>query len=555
MKKRIFTVAMVLVMLSAFVPAFTVSANVTATPSAHTVLVNGNSVALRAFNIDGHNFFMLRDVAFVLMDTTSRFDVFWDSTRGAINLTTGVTYNPAGGGLSEGGSVAVIAVQSTAVVYVNDSLVNLRAYNINGHNYFMLRDLGTALGFEVDWDASAGAVLIRTDADGTTPQPSPTPAPAQTPISAPAPSPTPTSAPAVTPRPSTSDTFNVITAAEWVSGVRIGWNLGNQFDARTSRGQSVRQMETAWVNTPVSRQTINAVSNAGFNAIRIPVTWQKAVDDNFTIRTDWLARIREVVDYAVANDMYIMLNTHHDDEIFRLMNSDLAESQRAIEAIWRQIATEFRDYNERLVFQGLNEPRTRGSEAEWRGGTEEERNNLNILNQLFVDTVRATGGNNAERVLIVPTYSASPTQAAQSALVVPRDSVTNRIIVSIHFYEPYNFALNTGNGAVSNWSRTNPSDTNPITERIDRAHRIFVSQGIPVVISEMGAMNRGNDAAREAWTEFYLSHAHSRGIPCFWWDNGNHAAQGSGERFGIFDRSSAQLVAPEIVAAMLRATE
>ncbi|MCL2223404.1 MAG: glycoside hydrolase family 5 protein [Defluviitaleaceae bacterium] len=355
--------------------------------------------------------------------------------------------------------------------------------------------------------------------------------------------------------------FNVITAHEWVEAVRAGWNLGNQLDARTERGESVRHMETAWTGeVPVTPQLIDYVYAAGFNGIRIPVTWQKAMDEEFNIREDWMARVREIVGYAVANDMFIMLNTHHDDEIFRLHDSEMEDSRRAVVSIWTQIATEFADYNERLIFQGFNEPRTRGSAAEWGGGTPEERANLNELNQLFVDTVRATGGNNAERVLVVPTYAASASAPAQEGLVVPTDTVPDRIIVSIHHYSPWLFALHTGENFTAEWSRDNNRDTDPIMNYISRAYNIFVSQGIPVVFSEAGAINRNNIDARIDWTEFYFSQSHERGIPVFWWDNAQSGEfglgeGGAGETFGIFDRATVQATHPEIIEAIMRATE
>ncbi|MDR0272704.1 MAG: cellulase family glycosylhydrolase [Clostridiales bacterium] len=565
MKKRFFALIMALVFVLSLVPA-NVFASATAEPSAHSVRVDGQAVEIGAYNISGHNYFMLRDVAHVLKDTEAKFDVGWDAARNAILLTTKTSYVQGGGAALAVGRQ--MAVPSTAVVYVDGVNANLRAYNINGHNYFMLRDLGDVIGFRVDWDASANAVLIDTTAITQVPlptiAPTGTPVPTATPTASPAVTPAPTVAP--TTAPATSGGFNAITATEWNSRIVLGWNLGNTLDSHgNSRtgfswlgggsyaNTSVAQMETAWVNTVASRQLVDAVAAAGFNAIRIPVTWYKVADSDYNIREDWMARVRQVVDYAVANDMYIMLNSHHDEYIFDLNNPNMAESRRAIERIWTQIANEFEGYNERLVFEGLNEPRTKGTPAEWNGGTAEERNNLNILNQLFVDTVRATGGNNAERVLVVPTYGASPLDVAMRALVVPTDTVSDRIIVSIHFYEPYNFALNTGDGAVSAWNRNNSGDTNPITSRIDRAHNLFVSRGVPVVIGEMGAMYRGgNNAARAEWAEFYVGYARSKNIPCFWWDNGGHAASTGNESFGLFNRSNAQLIHPETVAALLR---
>lgn len=355
--------------------------------------------------------------------------------------------------------------------------------------------------------------------------------------------------------------FNPITAQEWAFAINAGWNLGNQLDARTGRDESVHYMETAWVGgVAVTPEFIDYVYASGFNGIRIPVTWQKAIDDDFNIRRDWMARVREIVDYAVANDMYIMLNTHHDDEIFRLMDEDMEESRRAVTRIWEQIATEFMYHNERLAFQAFNEPRTRYSPAEWSGGTPEERNNLNELNQLFVDTVRATGGNNAERVLIVPTYAASASATTQGALVVPTDTVADRIIVSLHSYSPWLFTGYTGEGHTASWSNSSASDTGSVMFYINRAYDTFVSQGIPVVFSETGALNRDNLESRVDWTEFYFTQSRSRGIPVFWWDNAQSGVfemgiGGAGETFGIFDREAIEATGPEIIAAIMRAAE
>ncbi|MCL1861969.1 MAG: cellulase family glycosylhydrolase [Defluviitaleaceae bacterium] len=545
--RRIFVFAIAFILLLA--PS--VYGAVTATPSAHGMFVDGYAVEISAYNIDGSNFFMLRDVAHALQNTSAEFDIDWDEGRNAVILTTGIPHDAAGG-FSVVTDEASYAVPSTATVYVDGSRASLRAYNINGHNFFMLRDLGEVIGFDVIWDEALSAVLINT--------------PVQEPEQEteteyepeieyePALEPEPEPMPIITEN-------GHITAQEWTSSVRAGWNLGNQLDARTSRGQTVRQMETAWTGgTYVTPQLINAIYAAGFNGIRIPVTWQKAMDDNFNIREDWMARVAAIVDYAVANDMFIMLNTHHDDEIFRLHDRYMEESRRAVVRVWEQIATAFEGYSERLAFQGFNEPRTRGSAAEWSGGTEEERKNLNELNQLFVDTVRATGGNNAERVLIVPTYAASASAAAQSGLVVPTDTVPDRIIVSMHHYSPWLFALHTGDGNTAEWRSNNNSDTNPILNYINRAYNNFVSQGIPVVFSEAGAINRNNINARVDWAEFYFGRSHERGIPVFWWDNANsgefvQGAGGAGETFGIFDRATGNKTHSQIIEAIMRATE
>jgi len=361
-----------------------------------------------------------------------------------------------------------------------------------------------------------------------------------------------------------------MTASELVADIRIGWSLGNTLDAHNGAkgfanlgggiyaNTSVTELETGWGRPVTTAEHINAVKDAGFNAIRIPVTWFKACDDELNIREDWMLRVKEVIDYAAVNDLYIILNTHHDEMLYGLLDTTVEASKVAMDKIWTQIATVFRDYDEKLFFEGLGEPRTAGSPAEWRGGTEEEHKNLNILNQVFVDTVRATGGNNTERVLLVPTYAASANETAQRALEIPNDTANEKIVVSLHFYEPWNFALRTGDGSVDTWDVNNNLDTDPIKRYVDLAYEIFVSNGIPVIIGEMGAVNRGNTQARVAWSEFYVSYAASKGIKCIWWDNGSYWVLrrrdwGWEQTFGLLDREKIEIAHPEIVDALMRA--
>jgi endoglucanase len=369
--------------------------------------------------------------------------------------------------------------------------------------------------------------------------------------------------------------FNDITAAQLVADIRVGWSLGNNLDVfggnGTERGFSwlggglyanttVLQMETAWSNAPASKANIDAIHKAGFNAVRIPVTWYKACDAQHNIREDWMARVKEVVDYAVDNDMYVILNSHHDEgRFFKLTDRDMKKTEQAYAKIWTQIAEAFKDYDEKLVFEGLNEPRTLGSANEWSGGTEAEHKNLNKLNQLFVDTVRKTGGNNAKRILMIPTYGAYGGEAAQRALVMPKDKAKDKIIVSIHSYAPYDFALKTGAGAnTTSWSKNNKNDTDPIHAPLDLAYELFVSQGIPVIMGEMGAVNRSNIRARAEWAEYYVAYAKTKGIPCFWWDSGTTNPTGAPlyyETFGILDRETSEFVHPQIVDALMRGSK
>ena len=352
--------------------------------------------------------------------------------------------------------------------------------------------------------------------------------------------------------------FNDISAEELAANIRIGWNLGNTLDTSDlhwlEKNAPVYEFETAWGNPVTTKANIDAVRNAGFNAIRIPVSWSKAANRNYVIRGAWMNRVKQVVNYAVGNDMYIILNTHHDEDIFKFRDREMAESRKAFQAIWEQIADNFKNYDEKLIFECLNEPRTKGSPGEWNGGTAEERNNLNILNQLFVDTVRASGGNNVMRILMVPTYAASSLAVAMNALTIPSDpqNSVNKIIVSVHAYEPYNFALNE-KSTVNTWSADRASDTAPVTERIDRAYNLFISKGIPVIMGEFGALNKGNEEARAEWAKFYTSYAKSRGVKCFWWDDGGQNDPPSG--FGLLVRRANRFAFPLIVGALMRGTE
>nr|AKI88012.1 glycosyl hydrolase family 5 [uncultured bacterium] len=333
--------------------------------------------------------------------------------------------------------------------------------------------------------------------------------------------------------------FNDISANDLVANIKLGWNLGNTLDANPG--------ETSWGNPMTKKSNIDTIKNAGFNAVRIPISWSHHIDFNYNINANFMNRVKEIVDYAIENDMYIVLNTHHDEGIFKFQNKDMEVSKAVFKKIWVQIAGQLKNENEKLIFEGLNEPRTKGSASEWGGGTTEERDNINTLEQIFVDVVRSSGSNNKKRILMVSTYAASAEQAAMNGVTIPKDTSNslNKFIVSIHAYVPYNFTLNEGGGKVDTWSKDSPTDTQAIKTPIDRAYNIFVSKGIPVIMGEFGAFNRNNEAARAAWAEYYVSYAKSKNIPCFWWDDGGN--------FKLLNRRDNTFYFPAIKDALIRA--
>jgi len=351
-----------------------------------------------------------------------------------------------------------------------------------------------------------------------------------------------------------------MTAQQWVANVKIGWNLGNTLDTHNARFGTMEEdkcngdpvyFETLWENPVTTKAMITAVKDAGFNAIRIPVTWYKAADKDFNIAPEWMARVTEVVDYAVENDMYIVLDSHHDEYIFKFTEAEKKQSLYAFGKIWEQIADNFKDYDEKLVFDALNEPRTIGSDAEWNGGTAEEKRVLNEYYQIFVDVVRASGGNNDKRILVITPYGASASVwdngMAMNALELPEDVVPNKLIVSYHNYSPGGFTFDADWTAnVCTWSRI-VYDTWEITTPIDNYFAKFVNNGIPVIIGEFGAVDKDNEEQRADWADFYVKYATNKGIKCFWWDNGL-ATDGV---FALLNRYDLTFYFPEIVKALL----
>lgn len=321
------------------------------------------------------------------------------------------------------------------------------------------------------------------------------------------------------------DEFNTdLTAMELTADIRIGWNLGNTLDANGGTGVS---QETSWGNPKTTPELMQGVKDAGFNAVRIPTTWEKQMDENNVINAEWLARVREIVDYAYDLDMYVILNMHHED-----WYQPYADQEEAITAklttCWTQIAEYFKGYDQHLIFEGMNEPRWKNTQFEWNGGNEEGRTVVNHLNKAFVDAVRATGGNNQYRFLMICPYAANSSESALAALEIPDD---DRLIVSVHAYIPYSFALQ--NPGSDKWVASKANCTGEIDTLAEVLDRLFISKGQAVIIGECGAMNRQNEPYRAAWAEYYFSTFKKIGIPCFWWDNG---AFMSGETFGLFDR-------------------
>lgn len=352
-------------------------------------------------------------------------------------------------------------------------------------------------------------------------------------------------------------------ALQFVQDMQVGWNLGNTLDANSDTNSSNElSYETSWCGVKTTQEMITAIKDAGFKTIRIPVSWHNHVSgDDFIISDIWMDRVQEIVDYAYNIGMYVILNIHHDTMVgYYYPNTENYDtSARFIESIWNQISDRFADYDEHLIFEAINEPRLKGTNYEWwldmgNDQCKDAVDCINRLNQLFVDTVRAKGGINATRYLMVPGYCASPEFALIDQFVLPTDltSNENRIIVSVHAYTPYNFALQapTEGQSTSVFSIANKVGTGDIDSFMERLYKKFISNGTAIVIGEFGARDKdGNLQARTEYAAYYVAAARARGMSCIWWDN--NAYTGSGENFGLFNRKSLTFAYPDIESALI----
>jgi endoglucanase len=269
-----------------------------------------------------------------------------------------------------------------------------------------------------------------------------------------------------------------------------------------------------------------------------------------------MARVKQVVDWAIAADMYVILNAHHEESIIQPMTAaGRAEGVRYIRVIWEQIAREFRNYDHRLVFAGLNEPRCRtDGDNEWWGGSSATRETLNQMNQTFVNAVRADGGNNRYRILAVPTYAAGAQRDSPvfTGFEIPTDTTSgsvNKIIMAIHTYSPFSWAHN-GIGSYGSGGQ----DLARIRSDLDFVRQNAIRLRVPVVLSEWGSTAASQISQRNQHAEDYVREARARGMATVWWDNNGTSTEIEGHGFGLLDRRTTvpRPAFASIVAAIMR---
>ncbi|MBR1864574.1 MAG: glycoside hydrolase family 5 protein [Ruminococcus sp.] len=347
----------------------------------------------------------------------------------------------------------------------------------------------------------------------------------------------------------------------------MGWNLGNQLEASSGGTPN----ETAWGNPTVTQEMLDMVKENGFSTVRIPVSYLNKIGEgpDYTIDSEWLDRVQEVVDYVVSNDMFAVVNMHGDGYYtvaggwLLCAEEDQTEIKDKYGKVWTQIAERFKDYDEHLIFESMNEE----FNNDYGQPDPVAYENINAYNQIFVDSVRGTGSNNAKRWLLMPGWNTNIMYTVGDyGFKIPEDKLCeadgNRLMISVHYYDPYNFTLDeNATSHKSQWGQYSEKRRNDnwgqedhVDEQMKQLNEKFVSKGYPVVVGEMGVIDwsssfEDNNEFRRYWLEYIINAERENKIIPIYWDNGWNGDKG----FGIFNRKTLEVSQPELIEAMMRA--
>ncbi|HTM80705.1 glycoside hydrolase family 5 protein [Asticcacaulis sp.] len=337
-----------------------------------------------------------------------------------------------------------------------------------------------------------------------------------------------------------------------------GWNLGNTLEAiGGGTAPFTVSQETAWGNPAATQALMTAVKAAGFKSVRIPVAWSEYADGGNTINAAWMARVTEVVTYARNAGLYVVVNVHWDGGWMQPTYADQTAVNAKLTKFWTQIANNFKTYDDHLLFAGTNEVMVTNV---YSAPTTENCAVQNSFNQTFVNAVRATGGNNASRYLVVQGYNTNIDYTVACNATLPTDTAASKLMMEVHYYDPYNFTLNATSG-IWQWGSiaTNPAATETWANeaytdaQFQKMKANFVDKGVPVILGEYSAMLRTEYDApgkyRTFWDEYITRSAYQHGIVPMYWDNGpasNHSS-------GLFDRATATQAFPDTITAIVDA--
>lgn len=325
-----------------------------------------------------------------------------------------------------------------------------------------------------------------------------------------------------------------ISSFDLVAEMGVGWNLGNSFDVRS-------RDKTIWGNPNPSKPIIDAVKAKGFGTLRIPITWgfHQSTSSPFTIEPAYLSRIKSIVDYGFQNNMHVIINVHHDNDWVKPNANEAEYAKERLASLWTQVSNYFIAYNDSLVFETLNEPRLEGIPQEWSGGTPEGRGYINDFHKAAVDAIRATGGNNTKRHIMITTWAASTESSAMNDLVIPNNDP--KVIISLHTYFPWPFA---GEASIPWGSAQDKQNLQNELERIRQ--KWIINEGRPVILGEWGSIEANPIQSRLEYASFYAQEAAKRNLLTIVWDDGG--------RFRLYDRHSLDWDYSNIATAIINAT-
>lgn len=343
-----------------------------------------------------------------------------------------------------------------------------------------------------------------------------------------------------------------ITSQQLVEDMTFGWNLGNTLDVcqadRDGDGKINEHVEagekvdeTLWGNPKATKDLFTSLKKNGVNAVRIPVTWRDHMDSNGNIDREWMDRVQQVVDYAYSQGMYVIINVHHDGGgdpkfgawIIEESQKDYNTFLKKYKNVWKQIAERFKNYSDYLIFESMNEV---GFDTLYNKNKADAYNLINKINQDFVDIIRATGGNNAKRHLLIAGYYTDIERTCDSLYKMPDDKA-GRCILSVHYYTPWDFCTCDRKHT---WG-TN-SEVRQMETLIGKMKKNFVDKGIPVIIGEYAAS--GSDLSSCIFFIEKLNKLCSDyGIATFIWDSGSQV-----------NRKTYKWRTPQYLEALKRAT-
>ncbi len=343
-----------------------------------------------------------------------------------------------------------------------------------------------------------------------------------------------------------------ITTMELVREMGVGINLGNTLESchvTWISNPTVSSFETAWGSPIITEDIIKGYAKCGFGVLRIPVAWSNLMSADYTIHPDYMARVKQIVDWTLDSGMYAIVNIHYDSGWWSEFPTNKEKCMKKYTRVWEQITEAFKDYPDKLMFESLNEEG--GWESlwnRWSGNTEGKAESfglLNEINQKFVDIVRSAGGNNPKRHLLIAGYTTDVELTCDPLYVMPADK-ENRCAVSVHYYIPSTFCILEEDAdwgeARTEWG--NEADIKELNDNMDLLKTTFIDKGVPVIIGEYGTTTKNKTPEMiRLFLSSVAREAYKRHLCPVLWDTHNH----------FYDRNQCEFIDEELLRQIMAA--